>query len=76
MNIDIFLSTQIQLPVGERVPAYWCVRDWNNPLGWQIYELYMLILVLVLPTIIMAGAYGAIGREIWKVTALRSTMIK
>ena len=62
--------------MGERVPAYWCVRDWLSPLGWQIYELYMLILVLILPTVIMAVAYCAIGREIWRVTAQRSAMIK
>lgn len=70
------LNRQIHLAVGVRVPAFWCVRDWDNPLSWQIYELYMLLLVLVLPLTIMAGAYGAIGREIWRVTYLRSSMIR
>lgn len=36
----------------------------------------MLVLVLVLPLAIMAGAYAAIGREIWRVTYLRSAMVK
>lgn len=67
---------KIQLPVGERVPAFWCVRDWERPLAWQIYELYMLVLILVIPLIVMAGAYGTIGREIYRVTNLRSVMTK
>lgn len=62
--------------MGERVPAFWCVRDWDSPLSWQIYELYMLLLVLVLPLTIMAWAYAAIGKEIWRVTYLRSAMTK
>ena len=62
--------------MGERVPAYWCVRNWDNPIGWRIYELYMLVLVLILPSTVMAAAYGAIGREIWRVTAQRGAMTK
>lgn len=62
--------------MGERVPAYWCVRDWENPIHWQIYEIYMLVLVLVIPLSIMAYTYGAMGREIWRVTYLRSAMTK
>jgi len=66
----------VHLPVGVRKPAFWCVRDWDSPISWQIYELYMLVLVLVLPLSIMAGTYGAIGREVWRVTYLRSSMTK
>ena len=62
--------------MGVRKPAFWCVRDWDSPISWQIYELYMLVLVLVLPLFIMAGTYGAIGREVWRVTYLRSSMTK
>lgn len=72
----IGLCYKIHLPVGERVPAYWCVRDWERPLSWQIYELYMLFLILIIPLAIMAGAYCTIAREIWRVTYLRSAMIK
>jgi len=57
------------------VPAFWCVRDWDSPLSWQIYELYMLVLVLVLPLTIMAGAYARIAREIWRVTFMRSALM-
>lgn len=62
--------------MGVRKPAFWCVRDWDSPISWQIYELYMFVLVLVLPLSIMAGTYGAIGREVWRVTYLRSSMTK
>lgn len=75
-NRELNGNMQIHLPVGERVPAYWCVRDWDNPLNWQVYELYMLTLVLIVPLSVMAAAYGAIAREIWRVTYLRSAMIK
>ncbi|XP_045027343.1 pyroglutamylated RF-amide peptide receptor isoform X2 [Daphnia magna] len=68
------LWIQVHLPVGVRKPAFWCVRDWDSPISWQIYELYMLVLVLVLPLSIMAVTYGAIGREVWRVTYLRSSM--
>ncbi|XP_046653001.1 cholecystokinin receptor type A-like isoform X1 [Daphnia pulicaria] len=68
------LWIQVHLPVGVRKPAFWCVRDWDSPISWQIYELYMFVLVLVLPLSIMAGTYGAIGREVWRVTYLRSSM--
>nr|CAH0108948.1 unnamed protein product [Daphnia galeata] len=68
------LWIQVHLPVGVRKPAFWCVRDWDSPISWQIYELYMLVLVLVLPLSIMGGTYGAIGREVWRVTYLRSSM--
>lgn len=57
------------------MPAFWCVRDWDSPLSWQIYELYMLVLVLVIPLTIMAGAYARIAREIWRVTFMRSALM-
>ena len=67
---------QVHMPVGERFPAYWCVRDWENPISWQVYELYMCLLILVMPLSIMAWAYTAICKEIWRVTYLRSAMTK
>lgn len=36
--------------VGQKFLAYWCVRDWDNITVWRAHELYMLLLILVIPT--------------------------
>jgi len=69
------LLIQTHLAVGERIPAYWCVRDSANPLSWKMYEIYMLVLVLVLPSTIMIIAYGTICQEIWKMTLQREALV-
>ena len=62
--------------MGERIPAYWCVRDSANPLSWKIYEIYMLVIVLILPSTIMVITYGTICQEIWKMTLQRGALTK
>ncbi|XP_069162080.1 QRFP-like peptide receptor [Procambarus clarkii] len=54
------LLVQVHMEVGERVRAYWCVRDFDSPLLWRSYETYMLVLVLLVPACVMAAAYAAI----------------
>lgn len=62
--------------MGERIPAYWCVRDSANPISWKIYEIYMLIIVLILPSTIMVIAYGTICQEIWRMALQRGALTK
>jgi len=69
------LFIQTHLPVGDRIPAFWCVRHSNNPLGWKIYEIYMLVVILILPLTIMIIAYGSICNEIWQMTLQRGALI-
>ncbi|XP_064097564.1 gastrin/cholecystokinin type B receptor-like [Macrobrachium nipponense] len=77
--ISFFLAAptillQVHMEVGERVKAFWCVRDFDSPLVWRVYETYMLVVVLVMPTIIMAGAYTSISCAIIHMVAQRRTI--
>ena len=29
-------ASQVHMKVGERVVAYWCVRDFDSPIWWQV----------------------------------------
>ncbi|KAI4497972.1 hypothetical protein M0802_006796, partial [Mischocyttarus mexicanus] len=66
--------TQRHKEVGQRVIAYWCVRDPDAAFLWKAHEVYMLLLVLVLPLTVMAFCYTAICWEIWKVMKRRYHM--
>ncbi|KAK3874159.1 hypothetical protein Pcinc_020868 [Petrolisthes cinctipes] len=54
------LLLQAHMEVGEKMPAYWCVRDWEREQLWQCYETFMLVLVLLVPASVMGIAYTAI----------------
>ncbi|XP_049834748.1 QRFP-like peptide receptor isoform X2 [Schistocerca gregaria] len=60
--------------VGTHVRAYWCIRDWEIPLWWRLHEVYMLLLILVIPTCIMTATYSAVCWEVWRVTKTRHGM--
>ncbi|KYQ58994.1 Pyroglutamylated RFamide peptide receptor [Trachymyrmex zeteki] len=66
--------TQTHKEVGVRRIAYWCVRNSEAGLLWKSHEVYMLIVVLVLPLIIMAFCYTSICWEIWRVMKRRYHM--
>ncbi|XP_047120148.1 pyroglutamylated RF-amide peptide receptor-like [Schistocerca piceifrons] len=68
------IFVQIHLPVGLKVQAFWCVRDWEHEALWRLHELYMLVLILVVPTCIMAAAYTSICWEVWHVMQRRCDM--
>lgn len=60
------LWVQILREVGDEAHrGYWCIRDWDNPLVWKIYELYMLAIILVIPVIIMTYSYARICHKLW-----------
>ncbi|XP_042235522.1 gastrin/cholecystokinin type B receptor-like [Homarus americanus] len=78
--LSILLSTpilfiQIHSRVGVRVESYWCHRDWERTSLWQAYETYMLVVVLLVPTLIMGFAYSAIGYKLTKVMIERSSLV-
>ncbi|XP_028134502.1 QRFP-like peptide receptor [Diabrotica virgifera virgifera] len=69
------LKAQNHLPVGKRNESNYCVRGWNdNPEMHKFHELYMFVLILVVPFFIMAFSYGLICWEISKVMERRSAM--
>ncbi|XP_017781016.1 PREDICTED: pyroglutamylated RFamide peptide receptor-like [Nicrophorus vespilloides] len=68
------LFVQIQMSVGEKIKAFWCVRDWENRSLWISHEVYMLVLVLLIPFCIMTLAYSLICWEVWNVMERRNLM--
>ncbi|CAL4101407.1 unnamed protein product, partial [Meganyctiphanes norvegica] len=70
------LLVQIHSRVGTRVVAYWCHRDWESEIIWRAYETYMLVLVLLLPTVVMGFAYSVIGYTLLKVVIERSSLVE
>ncbi|XP_069997661.1 somatostatin receptor type 5-like [Penaeus vannamei] len=68
------LRLQVHLPVGVRVKAFWCVRDFDSPVLWRGYETYMLVLVLLLPACVMGAAYAAICRTILRMVVQRRSI--
>ncbi|XP_024941377.1 QRFP-like peptide receptor isoform X2 [Cephus cinctus] len=68
------IFTQRHKEVGKRYLAYWCVRDRDSETLWRLHEVYMLLLVLVVPLIVMAFCYTAICWEIWRVMKRRYHM--
>lgn len=68
------LFVQTLVDVGERIPAFWCVRDGAKQKWVQYHEIYVLLLVLIGPFCIMLLAYALICWEVWKVMERRSYM--
>ncbi|XP_020292673.1 pyroglutamylated RFamide peptide receptor-like isoform X2 [Pseudomyrmex gracilis] len=66
--------TQTHKKVGLRYIAYWCVRDSEAALLWRAHEVYMLVVVLLLPLIVMTFCYTTICWEIWRVMKRRHHM--
>ena len=62
------------MQVGIKKVAYWCVRDFDSTVLWPIYETYMLAIILLLPTGIMAIAYYSIYTAVCKMAVARRRM--
>jgi hypothetical protein len=69
----VFLQ-QEHILVGMKHKAYYCVQTMDKPSLWRFHEVYMLLLILVIPTGIMIVAYGSISWEIWHVMQRRYDM--
>ncbi|CAN7943361.1 unnamed protein product, partial [Ixodes pacificus] len=54
--------------------AYWCMRDEDNPTTWRSFEIYMLILVLCVPTLVMSYTYSKICFQLWMVVRERANL--
>ncbi|KAF6202753.1 hypothetical protein GE061_003155 [Apolygus lucorum] len=68
------LFLQVHLEVGYIKKGYWCVTNLEWPLARKMHEVYMLIIVLVIPVCVMTITYSAICREICKVAQRRYHM--
>ncbi|WAR23819.1 CCKAR-like protein [Mya arenaria] len=68
------LIGRIQLTVGRRRQAKWCVKWFEDKLVRQLYEVYMFSLILIVPVCIMSFAYFRICQELWFMAKHRSNM--
>lgn len=67
------LYVQILFKVGiEPDIGYWCVRNWEQPMVWRGFELYTMILILVIPGFIMSYSYGRICNRLRSVMRERT----
>ncbi len=46
-------TLQILLEVGMKHKAYWCVRNLDSPLSWRTLEIYVLLVILIIPAAVM-----------------------
>ena len=54
--------------------GYWCIRNVDFPALWRFNELYLLVVLLLAPTAVMATAYTCIIIEVWRVMKKRQHM--
>ncbi|KAH8034976.1 hypothetical protein HPB51_003817 [Rhipicephalus microplus] len=66
------IFVQVHVEMGLRRRAYWCMRDEASPGAWRSFEIYMLILVLCIPTLVMGYAYTKICVQLWMVVRERA----
>ncbi|XP_037556231.1 LOW QUALITY PROTEIN: QRFP-like peptide receptor [Dermacentor silvarum] len=66
------IFVQVHVEMGLRRRAYWCMRDEASPRAWRSFEIYMLILVLCIPTLVMGYAYAKICAQLWMVVRERA----
>ncbi|XP_019880303.1 QRFP-like peptide receptor isoform X2 [Aethina tumida] len=68
------LHAQILYPVGINKTFFWCVRDWDHLAVWKFHEVYMLIIILIIPFCIMTLSYSLICWEVWQLMERRFVM--
>ena len=66
LDLRFIYFLQIHWEIGNKVDGFyfWCIPNWDDRVHWQMFQLYMLIIIMILPTIIMTVSYSGISREI------------
>ncbi|XP_041360093.1 QRFP-like peptide receptor [Gigantopelta aegis] len=54
--------------------AYWCQKEWSRQMYSILYEMYMLIVMLVIPGALMLTTYIFISLEVWRLAGIRANM--
>ncbi|KAL5016741.1 hypothetical protein ScPMuIL_006330 [Solemya velum] len=54
--------------------ATWCIKQWESDSYSKLYEIYMFIIIFMIPVAVMTIAYAGICRELWKVSTFRASM--
>ncbi|XP_076441094.1 cholecystokinin receptor-like [Babylonia areolata] len=73
MAVPILVG-QEHIMVGERKKGYWCMEQWAGPELHQLYQLYMLLVVYLLPLTFMTANYVSICRRLWQVRYQRASI--
>ena len=70
LDLRFIYFIQIHWKIGNKVDGFyfWCIPNWDDRVHWQMFQLYMLIIIMILPTIIMTVSYSGISREILKLS--------
>lgn len=58
---------------------YWCNKRWDSKGKTLavIYEVYMLLVLFIIPVVIMVFSYTGVGVELWMVTSdYKSTSVE
>ncbi|CAH1773989.1 unnamed protein product [Owenia fusiformis] len=74
LAFPILIGRVHKIMIGENRTGYWCVKEWSAPIYGQLYELYMLITIFIIPLGIMSFAYFGICHELWRVTSKRASI--
>ncbi|XP_041357593.1 gastrin/cholecystokinin type B receptor-like [Gigantopelta aegis] len=77
--LSFFMATPILVgqkhkEVGDIRKAYWCVKEWSKPSLAIVFEVYMLVVIFVIPVLVMIMAYTAICVELFRMSKLRTGM--
>jgi len=61
---------QVHYQIGNKKDGFhfWCIPNWEERGMWKIFQLYMMAIVVVMPTIMMTFAYTAISRAVMNIT--------
>ncbi|XP_046673377.1 gastrin/cholecystokinin type B receptor-like isoform X2 [Homalodisca vitripennis] len=69
------LHIQVHMEVGHYFKAYYCSLDYDNRPHLQLYMVYMLFLIFIIPTTVMLVTYSTICWEIRQVMKQRHHMV-
>lgn len=73
MAIPIIFGKYIQVVKGVNRTALWCKIQFSS-FYFKLYELYMLVIMFIIPVMVMAVCYTMISIEIWHIVSNRAMM--
>nr|XP_011418396.2 gastrin/cholecystokinin type B receptor isoform X1 [Crassostrea gigas] len=60
--------------VGRQIKAYWCIKTTQSPVHSLLFEVYMFVILFIVPITIMVISYSRISHEIWNVSSRRASL--
>lgn len=72
MAVPVIFGKKIKKVGTDRI-AYWCILQFS-PTHFKLYELYMFVIMFVIPVLVMAVSYTMISIEIYRIVSNRAMM--